>query len=145
MWLGMQKQNGNWYTPSKDDENLTALVNYTNWDSTKCTAKTCGDDNIGCPYMQTDRKWAFGMSKAVSSFLEPCTVCSFEDTPVFTIKGICSLDSQLDDNYYFVTNKTQQISAYDGFGTSKLIEKSGIWTFKDIGVSAEHSSEIPIG
>ena len=33
----------------------------------------------------------------------------------------------------------------DGFGTSKLIEKSGIWTFKDIGVSAEHSSEIPIG
>ena len=145
VWLGMERKNLNWYVANTDNESRTDRVNYTNWDSTKCTFEDCGRPNIGCPYIQTNKKWAFALNTGMCSILELCTVCSFEETPVFTIKGTCSLDTQLDWNYYLVINETQQISAYDGFKSSQLRDKNGIWTFKDIGVSAERFSSIPIG
>ena len=145
VWLGMKKHNRNWYIPHVDNGTLTEIVNYTNWDSTKCVWEDCGDGNNLCPYIQKNRKWAFGMNEAMCSNLELCTVCSFEETPVFTLKGLCRHDTQLDWNYYFAVNKMHRISSYDGYKTSQLLEKDGVWKFKDTDVSAEYSSDIVIG
>ena len=48
VWLGMEKLNRNWYLPNIDDDNLTQLVNYSNWDPTRCTTNDCGGANDGC-------------------------------------------------------------------------------------------------
>ena len=95
--------------------------------------------------MQTNGLWAFGMSLGACSTLELCPICSFDQTPVFTLKGLCSEDSQLDWNYYFVSNATNQIIGYEGYKTSNLTLEGGIWTIQDIGVSAKATSANPLG
>ena len=143
VWLGMERMNGIWY--SSNATNTFEQITYSNWDATRCTSKDCGSPDLGCPYIQTDGFWAFGLSIGTCSSLELCTVCSFTETPIFTLKGTCSEDSQLDWNYYFLANDTNQIVKYEGYKTSNLTEEDGLWTIQDIGVSAETSSDYPIG
>ena len=142
-WLGMIRMNRKWHLSS--NKNQLELVNYTNWDPNKCTTESCGIIDFGCAFLQTDGFWAFGLSHSTCATLEMCTICSFVDTPVFTLKGKCSFDGQLNWNYYMTVNESRQISGFDGYKTSTLTEKNGIWTFLDAGVSAHGSFDHPIG
>ena len=141
VWLGIEKQNRKWYV--SNESNQLELVNYTNWDPTRCTTNDCGDANDGCPYLQTDRYWAFGLWLEACSNIELCVICSFVEIPVFTLKGQCS--RSLDWNYYFTINGTNQITGYDGYKTSKMEEHYGKWTFHDFDVSAYGNFDHPIG
>ena len=95
--------------------------------------------------MQTNGFWAFGMSMGTYSTVELCSVSSFEETPVFTWKELCSQDSQLDWNYYLMIDSTNQIFGYKGYKTSCLKLDDGIWKLYDIGVFSEIESENPLG
>ena len=61
-------------------------------------------------------------------------------------EGVCSQDSQLDWNYYFVTNQTtDQIVGFEGYKTSDLRwQDDGYWKLLDDGVSAE-TFDYPVG
>ena len=142
-WLGMVRKDRKWYF--SNDKNQLEHINYTSWDPNKCTTDDCGMNNFGCPYLQTDGYWAFGLSHSTCTTLELCTICSFVDTPILTLKGKCSIDGQLNWNYYQVVNESNQISRYDGYKTSTLTEQNGIWTLEDVGVSAHGSFDHPIG
>ena len=139
----MKKIDNEWYFMNSSSQ--VENIKHTNWDPNKCTSKDCGPKNLGCPFMQTNGYWAFGMSMGTCSTLELCTVCSFEETPVFTLKGLCTQDSQLDWNYFLMINSTNQIAGYDGYKSSRLKLDGGIWKLYDIGVSSEIKSDNPLG
>lgn len=143
VWLGMERWDRKWHI--SDGNNDRQQINYTNWDPNKCTDEVCGGQNYGCPYIQKDSLWAFGLTEGSCSTLELCSVCSYTETPVFTLKGKCREDGQLNWNYYLVVNESNQISAYDGYKTSKLQESDGVWTLKDSGVSAHGVFDSPLG
>ena len=144
VWIGMERVNRNWYFSNSSDQK--EAISYSNWDSNRCTSDDCGYEDLGCPYLQTNSFWAFGLSLGTCSTLELCTVCSFTETPLFTLKGVCSQDSQLDWNYYFVTNQTtDQIVGFEGYKTSDLRwQDDGYWKLLDDGVSAE-TFDYPVG
>ena len=143
IWMGMERKNKVWYAHDTHDQMKT--LNYTNWDPTRCTTADCGYDTGSCPYMLTDTKWAFGLHWGTCSSLELCTICSFTDTPVFTMKGICSERSQLDLNYYFLVNETHQISSFDGYKKSNMTLVNSSWVLQDTGVQASTISDYAIG
>ena len=143
VWLGMEKENRVWFAHNAHG-NLKTL-NYTNWDPARCTTSDCGYDSGGCPYMLTDKKWAFGLHWGTCSSLELCTICSFTETPIFTLKGICSERSQLDLNYYFLVNQSHQISSYDGYKKSNMTLSNSSWILQDAGAHATTISDFAIG
>ena len=147
VWLGMEKYNRKWYLPSTSNLDMIHRipVNYTNWDPTRCTTEDCGYDTGGCPYMLNDGRWAFGLHWGTCSSLELCTICSFVETPIFTLKGMCSDNSQLDLSYYFITNETAQISGFDGYIKSNMSLQNHTWTLQDAGVLATTSTDHPVG
>ena len=137
-WLGMERLNRKWYV--RNDGNMLEPIGYTNWNPSQWQK----DADMVCPYMQTDGMWAFTRT---CTTLELCTICSFTKTPVFTLKGVCSVESQLDWNYYFITNESNQIVGYEGFVNSKLTVKNGIWSLQDDGAFADTEApfDYPIG
>ena len=143
VWLGMEKKDRVWYVHNSYDE--LGPLNYTNWDPTRCTTDDCGYDTGGCPYMLKDKRWAFGLHWGTCSHLELCTICSFIEMPIFTVKGICSQNSQLDLSYYFVANNSHQISEYEGYKKSNMTLQNFTWTLEDAGVLATATSDYPIG
>ena len=58
---------------------------------------------------------------------------------------MCSLNSQLNWNYYFITNETNQIARYDGYKRASLTQQNGTWKLQTEGVLAETSSDYPLG
>ena len=143
VWLGMEKTNRVWY--AHNDHGKLSTLNYTNWDPTRCTTDDCGYDTGGCPYMLTDTKWAFGLHWGTCSSLKLCTICSFTDTPIFTLKGTCSERSQLDQNYYFLVNQSHQISSYEGYKKSNLTLRNSSWILQDTGAHASTLADYAIG
>ena len=143
VWLGMERQDKKWYIPNAN--NQLRPINYTNWNSSYCTREECGPSNLSCPYMLKDGLWAFGLHWGSCSTTKLCTICSFTEVPIFTLKGVCSKNANLDWNYYFTLNETSQIVGYDGFKTSNLSLKNGTWSIQDNEAFAETLSEHPIG
>ena len=143
VWLGMERREQKWYVPNTANE--LAPILYTNWNSSYCTKEECGPADLSCPYLLKDGLWAFGLHWGTCSTTKLCTLCSFKEVPVFTLKGVCSPTANLDWNYYPIINDTHQIVGYDGYKTSNLTEKNGMWRFKDDEAIADAVCDHPIG
>ena len=113
-WLGMERIQRKWYKNDLKDKNLHS-INYTNWDPDQCTAEPCGIGNNSCPYIDHDGLWAFGLEAGLCLQIELCVVCSFTETPVLNVKGMCSEDTLLDSIFYMDINEKIQVVGYDGY------------------------------
>jgi hypothetical protein len=144
VWLGLERKKWKWYKP--DSKNNLIPPEYTNWDPNKCTDEYCGHgENITCPFMEESGFWGFGFNNLFCIGVELCTICEFAETPVFSIKGMCSDDTLLNWNYYIRTDDTYQIIGYDGYKGSELAQINGEWILKESGVLANTSAEYPLG
>ena len=122
VWIGIKKRNQVWYKIESGDT-ATERINYINMET------TLGDPDLDCAYMQNNGLWRAGFGGACK--LDTlCTICSIVNTPVFTMKGIC-FESDINWNYYMAINTSHQISYFDGYKDTKLIQgnDSSRWQF----------------
>ena len=144
IWLGMERKRAVWY--KADSINMFRPINFTKWNPDGCTKENCGLNlNLSCPYMEENGLWAFGLKSYFCIQIELCTICSFGKAPVFSVKGMCSEDTQLDWNYYIYTDDKSQIVGYNGYKSAKLRRNNSIWKLQDDGVVAETSADYPVG
>ena len=138
IWLGLKQIDDVFY--DVDYNKIIGLPKYENWDK-----YTPFYPNLGCAFMQIDGFWGF-RDTATCNKIELCTICAFEETPVFNLKGLCKKNTALDSNYYMVTNSSNQITKYDGFSISKLTMRKGKWSARNKGVSIERPMAMhPLG
>ena len=144
-WLGIKRVQSQWY--EFYDGMAEGSLEYSNWDPMGCTSDNCGIENVSCPFIQVNGYWAYGLSNDYCINVKICAVCSIKQTPVFTLKGLCKYDSDLNWNYYFKIDGNHEIVAYDGYRTSKLIRKGGVWTTEDVStaVQANTNFKSPLG
>ena len=59
-----------------------------------------------------------------------CTVCQIFGTPIFSLKGVCTM-LPFDWNYYLVVNEaTSELEYFDGYKKGKLIPHKNSWIFE---------------
>ena len=114
LWLGIKPINKSIYEILHNGQLVDPPV-YMNWDKF-----TPFYPNLGCSFMQNDGFWGFKDSDTCNK-LELCTVCTLDEVPIFTLKGLPPKVSFVDRNYYVITNSSNQISYYDGFTLSKMV------------------------
>ena len=105
VWLGLKRNDGVWYD-AKGNE-VIKRINYSNWLTPYYW------DNVDCAYLQGDGTWYYGLT-GDCPLERLCTICSVEDTPVFTFKGLCN-SSNLDYNFYMNVDSKNEIYNYEGY------------------------------
>ena len=58
-----------------------------------------------------------------------CTVCSIQDTPIYTLRGTC-WNSRIDANYYLSADREHGVY-YDGYKTSELELQRAKWKLSE--------------
>ena len=129
LWLGLKQIDDVFY--DVDYNEIIGRPKFENWDK-----YTPFYPNLGCAFMQEDGFWGF-RDGATCNKIELCTICAFDETPVFNLKGLCKKNTALDSNYYMVTNSSNQIDHYDGFSISRLSLDKGKWIARNKGVKIE--------
>ena len=119
VWLGVKRINSTWYDVRGDLEILP--INYSRWQTTYFT------DNMDCAFLQSDGSWYYGPTGSCP-MQSLCTICSIEDTPIFTIKGLCETSNH-DWNFYMSTNSKNEISYYEGYKDSRISKERGNGTW----------------
>ena len=140
VWLGLKRSNAVWYDAKGDD--LIRPINYSRW------LTTYYKDNVDCAYLQSDGSWYYGLSGGCSSE-NLCTICSVEDTPVFTFKGLCYA-SVIDYNYYINVDSNHEIKDYEGYKHNKISkDQYGVWNSNSssfrISLISDDNTSFPIG
>ena len=124
-WLGTKRVNQVWYEATEDA--LIKRLDYSLW---SIPPNVGGGTSIDCSYMKPDGSWMYSMQNNGSCpKLDICTVCSIENTPVFTFKGFCE-SSVVDWNYYMARNNTTgEVTHYDGYKRGpRIYFKQNTWT-----------------
>ena len=138
LWLGMKQINNTFY--KMNFNTIIGTPTYTRWDQ-----YTPFYPNLGCAFMQEDGYWGF-RDKDTCNKLELCTVCVFDEIPIFTLKGLHKNITGFDMNYFMVTNATNQIEYYDGATLSRLRASARKWSVGTDSVTIERPiSTHPLG
>lgn len=144
VWLGLKHTNKRWYNVNYNGTISTLKYN-TSWDKLRVREGRADYPNGGCAFVQGDGSWGF-RDTATCTKLKLCTICSFDATPVFTLKGLCHKDFAFDYNYYMAINSSHQITHYDGHQTSNLTRHGSKWAAEREGVKVErHFTTHPLG
>ena len=122
LWIGITKKNKVWYEIDIDG-GMGSQLEYSNWNHNN------SDQNADCAIMKSDGSWKEGKSLC-SSYQNLCTICTIQNTPIFTIKGPIP-DNHLDSNYYIAVNERHAIEYFEGYKTidMKPISRGQSWTF----------------
>ena len=118
-WLGLEKPGNTWIKIHGDKIRLFNNT-YSNWRNNNWKVAFEGM----CSRIQTNGKWIADTKNACDKF-RLCTVCEFLNTPVFSIKGLCSKVSPLQWNYYPIINDSYQIDTYEGYKRYQSISLNG--------------------
>ena len=122
-WIGMVKRNHVWYELV---ENRIVGESFSNWDSESPFP------NKDCAFMRQDGSWdsAWGTSCQLGDAL--CTICTIDNTPIFTLKGNCE-QSYIDWNYYLSLDRQHQIEFFEGYKNTHLLQSNDHmgWTFRE--------------
>ena len=121
-WIGITKRNKVWYEITVDG-GVGDEIEYTNWNH------IYAEKNVDCAIMKSDGNWQEGLSLC-RAYQSLCTVCTIENTPVFTIKG--PMDQKvLDWNYYMAVDDSYVIKYFEGYRTTDMKPISGgqAWKF----------------
>ena len=139
IWLGFERLNDDWY--ETNDDIPIARASYGNWDPFQPIYP-----DLGCTFLQTNGYWSFRDTPSCRS-MELCTICKFEDVPLFSLKGdLCEIYSPFDWNYYFSINESYQISHYDGYKQGKISSHDQNWIHAQEGTSISlEGSNHPLG
>ena len=144
LWLGIQRKDRDWYRVNSNGDSIP--VSFSNWDPDDCTARTCGADGVtSCAYMNKNGLWAFGLKSESCYTISLCPICEFTETPVFTLKGLCSETSPIDWNFYIRTNDLHQIDGYEGYKFEKFVKEKDQWVLRHPEVFANTSGDHPLG
>ena len=143
-WLGLEKRKGSWYEINYETETRILTSNYSNWGAGN------GGYEKACAFLQADGKWIVGKKSCFSH--QFCPVCQIIGTPIYTIKGLCSVTSA-NYNYYLELNERGEIF-YEAYkSTDKSItNKNGTWIIQssvdsknDFSMKLDNSSSSIIG
>ena len=115
IWLGAKKVKYHWYEVNLDDT-LGKRLNYTNL-VTKDTGQI--SESYPCSMLKYNGLWQVGEENCFAR-TSLCTVCSIENTPVFTIKGTCYA-SKVDYNYYMSLDMNNQLEYFEGYKDTNLV------------------------
>ena len=116
-WLGVVKLESKWFRMYYDTERRYKSLNYTNWGR---EYKAEYSSKNGCSYIKINGTWGFDKS-TVCDELRLCGICSIEQTPVFTLKGLCERGSTVEWNYYPMISENHQIQSFDGYKNRALL------------------------
>ena len=115
VWIGAKVVNETWYQINSV-ASLGKKLSYSNFPRSNAT-------NYGkeCAYMLATGMWQGGGTNTCSGLgITLCTVCSINNTPVFTLKGVC-YESDIDWNFYMVFDNNNQLAYFDGYKDTKII------------------------
>ena len=119
VWLGLKRINSTWYDVKGDYK--IKPINYSRWQTTYFT------DDMDCTFLQPDGSWYYGPTGSCP-MQNLCTICSIEDTPIFTIKGLCETSNH-DWNFYMGIDSKNKITYYEGYKDSRISREAdnGTW------------------
>ena len=118
-WLGLEKPDSSWIRTQIGQSKL-ANRSYTNWRGDRWRPEREGK----CGRIKIDGTWIADTKEACDNF-RMCTICEFSNTPVFSVKGLCSKFSQLQWNYYPIINESYQVDTYEGYKRYQSISLNG--------------------
>ena len=132
-WLGLVRRNAEWFDLAGNGT-IKSPINYSNWRTNHFA------DNVDCAYLQSDFTWYYNNGICTNQLL--CTVCEIEDTPVFTMKGLCN-SSNVDWNYYMKIDSKNEINIFEGYKNAIIYKDlNGTWhaTSNDFRLSLQSDS-----
>ena len=109
IWLGAVRSRNIWYEDSNSQPNQSSLI-YSNWYGTYNLSTNV--DNP-CPYMVFDGTWGYGREQVCKS-MKLCLLCSFHESPLFTLKGQSKNSMSTEWNYHVAINNSNQIDFFEG-------------------------------
>ena len=123
LWIGIKKNNQIWYEHGRNNT-LGRQIIYTNWSTTTTSP------HIDCAEMNNDGSWEEGGSSTCKWDSTLCTICTFNTTPVFTLKGLC-FESKINWNYYMTLNKGHKVNYFEGYKRTNLVpvHRNQTWEF----------------
>ena len=110
IWLGLKRINAVWYD-ARGDQPIQP-IKYSQW------LNAYYKDEVDCAFLQSDGTWYYGVT-GKCPIQNLCTICTIEDTPVFTIKGLCDLSNH-DYNFYMNIDSKNEISSYEGYKDNNI-------------------------
>ena len=144
IWLGAVKSVDDWYKLSKVGNNKLP-ISYTNWYGSHNGSSNA--DNP-CPYMYFDGSWGYGREKICKS-MSLCVLCSFSESPLFTLKGQSESSLSNEWNYYMFVNESFQVDFFEGATKkSKIVLNGDKWEKISKTVSENmkiNSTKYPVG
>ena len=105
IWLGLKRIHAVWYDV-KGDEAIQP-INYSRWVSEYFK------DDMDCAFLRSDGTWMYAVTGSCPN-QNLCTICEIENTPVFTVKGLCNKGNH-DWNFYMIIDSKNEISNYEGY------------------------------
>ena len=142
VWLGLRRSEWAWRDVTTD-RYIGSSLNYSNW----------AIENYGkyveWSFIQSDGFWKYAKGK---DGIELCTICSFSNIPIFTLKGVCK-HGGVYYNYYFKLNDKKEIDFYETYKTSLETEHiqylNGTWQSignrYSLALVSGNKTEYPIG
>lgn len=118
----MKRFNSVWYDVTGD--NIIRPINYSRWLTHNYL------DNTECAWLQSDGMWYYSVR---CTNIKLCTICSVENTPVFSLKGVC-VESGISYNYYMNIDSKNEIYNYEGYKNNNISNGQGkMWSAKGSG------------
>ena len=144
LWLGVKRVNKVWYDVDKD--NLIEELEYANWTANP----TFGETDIDCAFMHPDGTWGYRrQNNGTCNYVDMCTVCTFINSPILTMKGICET-SEVDWNYFVAIDRNNgKLTHYDGYKRGTIYMKNSTWVISgkshDISLPRNYKVAYPVG
>ena len=133
VWLGMERNEKNWQYMTTG--HFLTPKNYSNWRHNDLMFR------YACAFMDNDGFWIASHNYGFCITLQLCYVCSFDEEPVFTLKGLCEKGTSLDWNFYMNLNTSNELEYYDGYKQlSKIVHSHGKWSNQIHGAKIELES-----
>ena len=122
-WIGVIRRNHVWY---EFDNNKTIGESYSNFNSISPFP------NKDCAFLRPDGSWDSAWGSFCKSGVALCTICAINNTPIFTLKGTCTL-SYIDWNYYLSLDREHRIQYFEGYKDTYLLQSNEdmSWTFRE--------------
>ena len=119
-WIGLKSNDSKWYETNNNDS-LGRVARYTNFAKNDVYI-----NGYRCAYLPIKGEWQGGKWECREEKL--CAICSIENTPVFTLKGMCE-NISMDANYYIISNDNKSLNVYEGYRSTNLVKKEdNKWT-----------------
>ena len=120
IWLGLKRENSVWKDITTESV-IGSTLNYSNW------AISNYGNNVEYAYVKSNGLWKYSNERDT---LELCTLCSIENVPIFTLKGVCK-ESGLFYNYFLKIGDKNEVEYYEAYKTALPTEniqiQNGAW------------------